>query len=371
MKKLLEYTYETDSCALRYSKTKYNGKKCIVINGLADLHDTVIIPKEIGGIPVKIIRSHAFYNTDIKHVILPEGLEEIQDRAFASCTLLKEINFPSTLKHIGNEAFVYCESLKSIILNEGLTSLSEGIFRACSSLENVSFPESLIKIDSEAFRFTKIKRIHFNSNLKEIGKSAFEDCGSLENIEFNEGLEYIGEYAFNANCSLTKIILPESLITLEYNAFNDCSSLQTFYIGKNLVNITEQNFLYNCENLREIKVNSDNKFFKDIDGVLYDYNIKTLIRVPPCLENKTLDMPVLVNRFAKSCFSGVNLEKVIIRSKSIEGITDSFVGSVENICCVPNSDVDKQIRDYWDVNPTPIQSTLDIFLKELDDEKVK
>lgn len=371
MKKLLEYTYETDSCALKYSKKKHNGKKCIIINGLADLHDTVIIPKEIGGIPVKIIRSHAFYNTDIKHVILPEGLEEIEDRAFASCTLLEEINFPSTLKHIGNEAFVYCERLKSIILNEGLTNLSEGVFRSCSGLENVSFPESLIKIDSEAFRYTKIKNIRFNSNLKEISKSAFEDCDSLENVEFNEGLECIGEYAFNTDCSLTKIILPESLITLGYNAFNSCSSLQTFYIGKNLANITEQDFLYNSENLREIKVNPDNRFFRDIDGVLYDCNLKMLIRVPPCLENKTLDIPILVNRFAEHCFSGVDLEKVIIRSKSIRGISDSCVGRIENICCIPNSDVDKQIRDYWDVNPTPIQSTLDIFLKELDDEKVK
>ena len=375
LKKAVNYTHKTDTCALYYYKEGYGKNKYIVINGLADKTDSntvITIPKEIGGVPVKTINSHAFYNTDIEKVILPEGLEKIGNKCFAHCTHLNEINFPSTLTYIGKEAFVYSD-LTSVVLNDGLTALSEGVFRSSANLVNVSLPESLIRIDREAFRDTAIENIRFNSSLKVIGQSAFEDCDLLKNIEFNEGLRCIEKDAFFDCRALKNIRLPESLETLGYAAFDQCSSLGTIYVGKNLHDISiDMDFLYGCSELREIKVNPDNEIIKDIDGVLYDSKVKTLIRIPPSLENKTLIIPASVEHFNSCSFEGVCLNKIIIKSKSISGMTDSCFepDDIKKICCPPDSDISKRFKRLFNIDTTPPQSKLDSFLEELNEEKI-
>ena len=37
--------------------------------------------------------------------MIPEGVKEVEDRAFSGCTLLTDITLPSTLKRLANHAF--------------------------------------------------------------------------------------------------------------------------------------------------------------------------------------------------------------------------------------------------------------------------
>lgn len=173
--------------------------------------------------------------------------------------------------------------------------------------------------------------------------------------------------------ALKNIRLPESLETLGYAAFDHCSSLGTIYIGKNLHDISiGMDFLYGCPELREIKVNPDNRTIKDIDGVLYDYNVKTLIKIPPSLKNKALIIPASVERFNTCSFEGVYLDKIIIKSKSISGMTDSCFepDDIKKICCPPDSSISKQFKRLFNIDTTPPQSKLDSFLEELNEEKI-
>lgn len=50
------------------------------------------------------------YCENLKTVILPEGLLEIQDGSFSYCPALGTINIPSTVTSLGEEAFYNCES---------------------------------------------------------------------------------------------------------------------------------------------------------------------------------------------------------------------------------------------------------------------
>ena len=53
----------------------------------------------------KVIEEEAFYgDTSIDEVVLPDGVEEIGERAFAESGLTK-INLPSSLKSIADNAF--------------------------------------------------------------------------------------------------------------------------------------------------------------------------------------------------------------------------------------------------------------------------
>lgn len=54
---------------------------------------------------VTSIGADAFANSQIKKIDIPEGVETINEWAFANATALEEVNFPSTIKSIGDYAF--------------------------------------------------------------------------------------------------------------------------------------------------------------------------------------------------------------------------------------------------------------------------
>lgn len=60
----------------------------------------VIIPGS-----VESIDDSAFRDSKVTKIVLEDGLERIGDYAFATCNLLEDIDLPSTLKVIGNNAF--------------------------------------------------------------------------------------------------------------------------------------------------------------------------------------------------------------------------------------------------------------------------
>ena len=47
-------------------------------------------------------------------IVLPEGVETIENGVFFSCPYLQEIQLPSTLKFVGRGAFSYCDDLTTV-----------------------------------------------------------------------------------------------------------------------------------------------------------------------------------------------------------------------------------------------------------------
>ena len=81
------------------------------------------------------------WNSKLETVTLPEGLVIIPDYFFFGCRKLANINFPSTLKYIGYNAFYDC-ALTSVNLPEGLEYIEAGAFDA-NTITSVSLPKSL------------------------------------------------------------------------------------------------------------------------------------------------------------------------------------------------------------------------------------
>ena len=69
---------------------------------------------------VQYIDGSAFEGSNLKSVTLNQGLLEIGDYAFASCSNLTSIKIPSTVKYIGYEPFSKCGKLTSIHLYCGV-----------------------------------------------------------------------------------------------------------------------------------------------------------------------------------------------------------------------------------------------------------
>lgn len=369
--------YKSGDCTLIYDIKKHNRVKYIsIVKGLGPSPDTLVIPQKIDDLPVKVIHSYAFVSRTIKHVVLPEGLEQIGPSAFEDCSL-EDLVCPKTLNYIGENAFKYCGELRTVDLNEGLQEIPDGAFYNCSDLTNITIPESVVKIGKYAFYNASIESVRFGSNLKEIDRSAFEDCDSLKKIIFNEGLVSIKDSVFYG-IAAKNIRLPESLESLGYSAFDNCSSLESLYIGKGLTkyenkNLTnydiEDDFLYDCESLKKITVSPENKCLKDIDGILFDSNAKTLIRVPPKISKKILLIPSSTKSVASCCFADVCMDKIVIKSKHLKGIHNSLIEDSKNIACIPNSEVDKDLKKFFNIKSIPAQSDLGMFLDDLSEEK--
>lgn len=77
----------------------------VVITGYTGSDLEIVIPDSIENRPVTVIGKEAFEEYDMKSVVIPESVIEIQDSAFNCCRSLEEITTSSTLQIVASNAF--------------------------------------------------------------------------------------------------------------------------------------------------------------------------------------------------------------------------------------------------------------------------
>lgn len=78
----------------------------------------LLIPDTLDGCRVTGICDGAFAGKPLRELVLPDGLEEIGERAFYGCRQLGYLILPDSLKTIGKEAFMDCNHLTLISLSK-------------------------------------------------------------------------------------------------------------------------------------------------------------------------------------------------------------------------------------------------------------
>ena len=143
--------------------------------GIAKYAGDVVIPASVTfngkTYPVKKIGQWAFWEcTGLKTIVLPEGLEEIENSSFYGCTQLKAVTFPSTLKSLRGVEF----------------SREKGAFEGCAGLKSVYFPASMITDEL------------WTAN---IGWASFRDCTGLKTIFVAGSKTAIAMYDVFSGCT--------------------------------------------------------------------------------------------------------------------------------------------------------------------------
>ena len=229
----------------------------------------------------------------IRTVVIEEGVTEIGENAFSDCSSLSEISLPESLTSIGYYVFYSCNSLKEITIPRGVTTIEENAFLYCSSLKNIF-------VDEKNEHYTGEDGILFNKEKTALVKypvgkgeeeyiipdsvisidwEAFFGCSSLKKITIPENVTEICGYAFSDCTSLKEITIPESVTTIGAGAFEGCSSLKEITIPESVTEIGDYAFS-SCSALRAILVNENNPFFTSEDGILFDKEMKTLLACP-------------------------------------------------------------------------------------------
>ena len=234
----------------------------------------LFIPKS-----VTTIKKGAFSGAAIETLIFEDGsnLTTVDYGAFKNCKSLTSVRIPasltiieghhqyggifegsglvevtfeegSQLTKINNYAFKGCSSLVSFMIDadSSCNYIGPYAFENCSSLTNMTIPNAVTTINKYTFSGSGLQEISIPDNVLSIEAGAFYNCKKLTTVNFGENskLQYLKQEYFNgwigafANCSsLTSIVLPESLISIDSAVFINCKKLSSVTIPASITEL--------------------------------------------------------------------------------------------------------------------------------------
>ena len=231
---------------------------CRDADGKTHASDIAYLPKRNEGITRSITTPNGSFNfriyDDHAEMITYEGTDEI-------------LEIPETVSGLpvtvlSNLTGVHNDTIKKLTIPDSVVEIKDETFYKYSALEEVSFPEGLKKIGAAAFKYCQnLKKADLPSSLESIGRSAFARC-DIETSNIPENVSYIG-----------------SLIYLDN------------------------------QNLKKISVDSNNKNYKDIDGVLFSKDGTKLIEYP-CGKSVSYTIPESCEEIIYGAFGSSKLEHI-------------------------------------------------------------
>ena len=231
----------------------------------AFLEDSRIEKVVVGG-GADAIESYAFsLCKNLKSVVLPETLQEINLGAFSSCENLETVNLPEKLRIIGPKAFSGCKSLKVDSVPDFLIEVCQDSFDDTVSVlsKNAAYKISdgvMYNEHSKSLLFAadrNLESVKIKNGTKYLGWNCLSNLKKLKNVSVPSSVVYIGRGAFMFLENLEKIILPPSVKSIDSGAFFNCVNLkEVIFQGDGLERICGEAFS-GCGMLRTVTVPSE------------------------------------------------------------------------------------------------------------------
>ena len=170
----------------------------------------------------------------VTELTIPEGVTEIKPYTFTACKGLNSLSIPSSVKAIGDGAFVYndfsgitlpdtkmefgdrvfcrCDNLKSTAFMNMQQTIGKRMFASCRGLSRIIIPNSISTIEDNAFQYCQnASFILISGSVNHIGEKAFTGCEAVDTIITN----IVNPYVINDNCfdtstrAFAKLLVPK------------------------------------------------------------------------------------------------------------------------------------------------------------------
>ncbi|MCQ2251452.1 MAG: leucine-rich repeat domain-containing protein [Bacteroidales bacterium] len=172
----------------------------------------------------------------LKEIVIPEGIEEIEEGTFFGCSSLESVTIPSTVKKIAHHAFAGCKSLKTINLPDSLVEIGDFAFEGCESLIAINIPQSCTIGKGT---FWACKSLAKGKNPKTI-----KVCG--RELDYY-GTDVVAEFSgsvprnyFSGFTSLRSVEIKGAVTDIKAGAFAGCINLKSIKWPKDLIVIGER-----------------------------------------------------------------------------------------------------------------------------------
>ncbi len=227
----------------------------------------IVVAAEYKGLPVTEIGAHAFEESEIESIIMPDSVKVINEFAFSRALKLSHVRLPAFIEIIGNQSLMaapiegelvlpdtvtylgngafHGAMFTKITLGLGLTKIRDNAFSLCTELEEVMIPEgATYKIAAKMFRgCPKLTEFYIPEGITEIEESAFIDCTGLKTISIPQSVTKIGDNAFKGCTVIEEILLPESVSRLGQSVFSGCTMLKSVNIPKKVKTVMPKTFI--------------------------------------------------------------------------------------------------------------------------------
>lgn len=201
-------------CTILYTTT--DGKK-------------VNIDKDAFG--VKIV-AHSYNKIGI--IKFEKPIIKIPAYAFSQCTTLLTVTIPESVKTFYTSSFYNCTNIQqyhhSYASDDKRCIIAKGVLKlfASGNISEYTIPNNIIKIGKGVFRYSKLKKVIIPESVHTIDDCAFQFCKSLSEVIIFNGVTELGQSAFSNCTKLKSITIPNSITKVGDWAFVGCKSLIEF-----------------------------------------------------------------------------------------------------------------------------------------------
>ena len=293
------------------------------------------------------------YTGNSKHVVIPEGTEQLRNSVFWNCLSMEKLTIPEMVRSLGGDTFYNCENLTDLTIPSSVVIMGDNPFANCPKLNLINRSQHFLLTDGALYNREMTRLIYCAINrdsdvfvvpdgVISVSKHSFYNCQKLRKIIIPQSVRIMENNPFSnlpkmrlvnnsphfifrsgalynkAMTTLfyyeheyesTELVIPEGVKIIGRHSFYNCQTIERITIPST-VDIIGYNPFTNCSRL-SLENNSPHFIYQN--GTLYNKDKSVLIyhSIPDPLD--TFIVPDTVRKIGRSAFFNCrNLKKVII-----------------------------------------------------------
>ncbi len=288
------------------------------------------------------IKANAFYScTNITTVKLPASVTAIESDAFARCTALEKVYFPTLLGWLNVEFENYSANplasagelyINNLLLTKldipaEVTEVKAYAFYGASEIVELSFANGVTTIGDAAFdNCSSLAKVTLTATLDNVGSRAFNRCYAIEEVyiadlsawcyvTFGDILAnplYFADNFYVDGVAVTDLVIPADSTSITSYAFAGCDQLNSITIGQN-VEVIGNGAFKGCSGIEALVIPSS---VMEVNAGAFE----------DCSALKTVDFGSVISIADRAFANCVSLEKVTLPNTTIIVSNEAFSG---------------------------------------------